>query len=834
MRKGTKVAAVVALAAIGVLLMGGTLFGAETAGPFSWELTSTSMSFYGAATIQTANNVSIGDVVAAFDPDGVCCGGWVVDLAGDYGALAVYGDDPLTPKAEKDEGAVANDDITFKIWDASTDTVWTCDETYTWTDGTQQFLSLNGVTPQVLPKALIELSRTSIAFPTVVKGETPADSTLVISNAGTDTLRVDSVKVTAGANNFSVFSVSPSTPAKVDTSATTDDNITVTVRFDPVEDGPLTGTLTIYSNAYGHPDTTVTLNGTGIIPKPAIVVSPDTVKFGSAKVGDTVLDSVIIKNTTGEADLYVTGLDTTAGGGQFAVQSPAVPDTVEPGLTDSLVVVLAFTPSAGGARTGKLVVTSNDPASPDTVVLTGTGTLPTVSVQPDSQKAHVVWKQAVWPDAALQVAAGEVVVYVKIKDAVDVNKFHVVLTYDDAILEYVAAEMGAFLTGDLVVNPSTGTVDLTGTAAQAESDSGMVAQVQFRTKDVGLSPVTITEVHVWQEGGAAALVPNKADGEVEVARIYFADISGDGEINVDDIQLVAGLFGQKVDLGADLTPAQMNALLRADIDGDGVVRINDVQMVAGRWNMAVPAGKLVPSSACLTAQILGNGTTVQAGETVWVEVVAEDAIGLGSFQFDLQFDESAFEVSRVVLGDLLGSTGNSAVGLSPVTDDGTVRFGAYSMGQSSGATGSGVLARVQIVAKADGEIALALENLMATDVLGGKLPVTILSAVEVAEGPTLPGRFALTQNYPNPFNPGTTIRYDVPASVGTDVQVRVEVYDVLGQVVRTLVDELKAPGSYDMTWSAKDQTGTEVSAGVYFYRMVAGDFEMTRKMILLK
>ena len=187
-----------------------------------------------------------------------------------------------------------------------------------------------------------------------------------------------------------------------------------------------------------------------------------------------------------------------------------------------------------------------------------------------------------------------------------------------------------------------------------------------------------------------------------------------------------------------------------------------------------------------------------------------------------------------MLGDLLGSTGNAAAGLESATDDGAIRFGAYSMGSNPGAVGSGVLARVQIVAKTNGEIALSLEDLVATDVLGNLLPVTVLSAVETADGSMLPEQYALAQNYPNPFNPGTTIRYDVPMNEGSDVPVRLEIYDVLGQMVRTLVDAPAAPGSYEVIWSAKDQAGAEVSAGVYFYRMVAGDFTMTRKMILLK
>ena len=575
-------------------------------------------------------------------------------------------------------------------------------------------------------------------------------------------------------------------------------------------------------------------------PEPMIVLAPDPLDVGSAKVGETVTGSVVIKNMgDAGADLFVTAVDVVEGAADFAVQSVIsadLPDTVAPGGGDSLVVVVAFTPTAGGARAGKLEVTSNDPAQPDTVDLQGVGTVPTISVMPSDQDAPFLWKQGVPPDVDLPVGPGMAVVDVYIEDALDVEWFHVLLTFNDAVLEFVDAVVGPFLAADLVVAPaSPSEVNLTGTTlGGAASGEGILARALFRTLGDGLSVMDLPVVHVRQPGGGP-FVPVAASGQVQVAPIYFADVEADGVLDVLDIQLVAGRFGLMPVLDPIAALAEVGMLYRADIDGSGKVRINDVQSVAGRWSMPIPgAPRMVPSSAHLAAQILGNGTMVEAGETVWVEIVADDAMALGAFQFDLQFDQDAFEVSKIVLGDLLGSTGNAAAGLESATDDGAIRFGAYSMGSNPGAVGSGVLARVQIVAKTNGEIALSLEDLVATDVLGNLLPVTVLSAVETADGSMLPEQYALAQNYPNPFNPGTTIRYDVPMNEGSDVPVRLEIYDVLGQMVRTLVDAPAAPGSYEVIWSAKDQAGAEVSAGVYFYRMVAGDFTMTRKMILLK
>ena len=94
----------------------------------------------------------------------------------------------------------------------------------------------------------------------------------------------------------------------------------------------------------------------------------------------------------------------------------------------------------------------------------------------------------------------------------------------------------------------------------------------------------------------------------------------------------------------------------------------------------------------------------------------------------------------------------------------------------------------------------------------------------------LPYRFELAQNYPNPFNPLTTIEYSLPSR--TDVAI--EIFNVLGQKVRTLVNEAKSAGSYRIEWSGSDDAGRPVSTGVYLYHFRAGDVVQTKKMLLIK
>ena len=94
----------------------------------------------------------------------------------------------------------------------------------------------------------------------------------------------------------------------------------------------------------------------------------------------------------------------------------------------------------------------------------------------------------------------------------------------------------------------------------------------------------------------------------------------------------------------------------------------------------------------------------------------------------------------------------------------------------------------------------------------------------------LPTDFALSQNVPNPFNPSTDISFALP----TDSKVSLSIYNVLGQHVKTLVDDYMRAGNQTITWDGTDATGRTVASGVYFYKLNANDFSSTKKMMMLK
>lgn len=101
----------------------------------------------------------------------------------------------------------------------------------------------------------------------------------------------------------------------------------------------------------------------------------------------------------------------------------------------------------------------------------------------------------------------------------------------------------------------------------------------------------------------------------------------------------------------------------------------------------------------------------------------------------------------------------------------------------------------------------------------------------ITEGDEIkPLKCYLSQNYPNPFNSSTFIRY----IIAEPSDVRIKIYNQLGQAVRTLVNENKDTGKYNVTWDGKDEQGKKLSSGVYFYELRVDAQIATRKMLYLK
>ncbi|MCB9248771.1 MAG: T9SS type A sorting domain-containing protein [Ignavibacteriales bacterium] len=100
----------------------------------------------------------------------------------------------------------------------------------------------------------------------------------------------------------------------------------------------------------------------------------------------------------------------------------------------------------------------------------------------------------------------------------------------------------------------------------------------------------------------------------------------------------------------------------------------------------------------------------------------------------------------------------------------------------------------------------------------------IISAVEQKDEPIIiPTNYVLYQNYPNSFNPSASIKYSIPKQS----KVNLKVFDILGREIRTLVNKEQAQGNYELEFD-----GSKLTSGIYFYRLIAGDFVETKKDVI--
>jgi hypothetical protein len=112
--------------------------------------------------------------------------------------------------------------------------------------------------------------------------------------------------------------------------------------------------------------------------------------------------------------------------------------------------------------------------------------------------------------------------------------------------------------------------------------------------------------------------------------------------------------------------------------------------------------------------------------------------------------------------------------------------------------------------------------------------VVLLNSMQEDIKNSIPRDWMLYQNYPNPFNPTTTIEFDVPEVASKIPRAAIQIFNILGQRVRTIERGIFDAGRYSVKWDGMNENGVRVASGVYFYRLLAGDYVSTKKMVMLK
>jgi len=140
----------------------------------------------------------------------------------------------------------------------------------------------------------------------------------------------------------------------------------------------------------------------------------------------------------------------------------------------------------------------------------------------------------------------------------------------------------------------------------------------------------------------------------------------------------------------------------------------------------------------------------------------------------------------------------------------------------------------RFTASSSGTLYLGVNDSNSSDNVGFILAVVYVNSItSISQQPPtsdIPRSYGLKQNYPNPFNPQTTI----PFSLAESGRVTLKIYNSRGQLVRTLLNETKLPGEYEIVWDGRGGGGEHLSSGAYYYQIESEAFQSTRKMITLK
>ena len=322
---------------------------------------------------------------------------------------------------------------------------------------------------------------------------------------------------------------------------------------------------------------------------------------------------------------------------------------------------------------------------------------------------------------------------------------------------------------------------------------------------------------------AISLDPNVGSQDLNMTNGLFAidcfgDVNLDKDLDIGDVVSLVAYILENV----SFSTRQLEA---ADVNHDSNIDVGDlvgtINTILGRPIGPAPAGGFPAPLASVEL----NYEQLKAGEKGEVKVFADLEVPVAGAQLGINYDPKQVKFSAPRLTERSGDL----VVQYKDNENGRLTAVLYSLSGKSIEPGSGSILTLPLEANSNlgnEEIKIDLQNVVLADPNAVVIPVKGQS--------NMPTKFSLAQNYPNPFNPQTAIGYEITGNLTTPVQTTLKIYNVLGQLVRTLVDEPKSSGAYEVIWDGRDSQGEQVSSGVYFYRMTAGNFSESRKMVLVK
>jgi len=345
------------------------------------------------------------------------------------------------------------------------------------------------------------------------------------------------------------------------------------------------------------------------------------------------------------------------------------------------------------------------------------------------------------------------------------------------------------------------------------------------------SAVPWTDYPIYLSNGRESVNPDPQVGSLPLVTdsgIVQADSLGDVNLDksidvADVVNIVAYIIGNY-----GLVPRQFEL---ADIITNDSVNVfdlvADINMI---FNIQPNPELMVPTGEAVVALDYGD---MAGGSSDLMRVATEIPEPLAGVQLEINYDPEA-----VTLGTpkVTGEVDNYALS-SKDNGAGRLKIVMYTLGTANPdnlvQAGSVDLIEIPVIAKSD---------LKSGDKTKIRLSEALMSNSTAASmnvkgiDPPLPTTFVLQQNYPNPFNPTTTIEFSIGSDgIGVGSQhVDLDIFNILGQQVKELINGPYPPGDHSVVWDATDQNGKRVATGIYLYRLKVGDERKTKKMLFLK
>jgi hypothetical protein len=314
--------------------------------------------------------------------------------------------------------------------------------------------------------------------------------------------------------------------------------------------------------------------------------------------------------------------------------------------------------------------------------------------------------------------------------------------------------------------------------------------------------------------------------------VYIVAINGNTPDRVDfeDFLVFVQSFNKRLGVHEAYNP-------QADTNDDGIVNFADFLAFAGSFNkFAVPLGpatKPVIGPAGVNDGVVMSMNLreekVLPGQLITVDVSLANAEALQGYGFSVEFDDAKFEFVEAgpAAEDMLKAGGAETPLFLKHVDGNKVMVANALTGEPVSGEGQVVTLTFKVLGDFEDLARFDISEAVLFDGEGQSNPAVVLGSLEIQTTPT---EFSLLQNYPNPFNPETNIKYNLAEGAG----VQLRIYNIVGQVVRTLVSEQQSAGRYQVRWDGTDDRGSAVSSGIYFYQISAGSFSDVKRLMLLK